>query len=43
MKIGHDREAQKVVIPAKAGIPYAAAPVIVPQRLWNTVIIRFRG
>jgi hypothetical protein len=27
---------QKAVIPAKAGIQYAAALVIEPQRLWNT-------
>jgi len=32
-----------VVIPAKAGIQYAAALAIEPQRLWNTWIARFRG
>jgi len=43
MKIGHDREAQKVVIPANAGIQYAAAPVILPRRLWNTGSPAFAG
>jgi hypothetical protein len=43
MKIGHDRKGQKVVIPAKAGIQYAAAPAIVPHRLWNAGSPAFAG
>jgi hypothetical protein len=35
-EIGHNAELQKLVIPAKAGIQYAAALAIGPQRLWNT-------
>ena len=36
LKIGNGVEPQKVVIPAKAGIQYAAAVAIEPKCLWNT-------
>jgi hypothetical protein len=36
LEMGHGVEPQKVVIPAKAGIQYAAALVIEPLWLWNT-------
>jgi len=36
LEIGHEAAPQKLVIPAKAGIQYAAASAIEPQRLWNT-------
>jgi hypothetical protein len=34
---------QHVVIPAKAGIQYAATSMIEPQRLWNTGSPAFAG
>jgi hypothetical protein len=36
-------KAQKFVIPAKAGIQYAAALVIKPRWLWNTGSPAFAG
>ena len=43
LEIVHYLNARKLVIPAKAGIQYAAALLIEPRCLWNTGSPAFAG